>query len=467
MIRRLPAGLAAILLALACSDPDDPPVPGAYVRHGGGQTDTVSTTFAQALVIEVITPEGPSEDVIVRFDAPTDPAAARVTVAPLTSLEDFHSSVIVPADSRGRSVVRVRLGTTVGTALLRVTVPEFGYEIDVPYTVLPGVAADILPLPQDTVVEVGASFPSRSRVIDRLGNFRSDPVALGSPSNNVTIAGNQITATASGRGTLMVSAGTLQKQMRIHVGLFAGITGLTAGRLLHFDRDGTLALDVALDRVAGQFTADWSPDGRFLIADDAGQGPLRLIAPGGQTQLRGESAPNWPVFPEFSRDGQWIYYSRSDLGWHIRRMHPDGTGDQAIAGISANHAAPSLSPDGGFLAVVNLIPDRLEVFEFATGTLREIAAPAHTPAWSPDGTKIAFVNTGTGQLEVIDPDGSNRRVISTGNRWFGLGIDWTADGLYVVGLDNFSGRLVAISPTTLSVIDYVFPGIGAPAARLQ
>ena len=133
--------------------------------------------------------------------------------------------------------------------------------------------------------------------------------------------------------------------------------------------------------------------------------------------------------------------------------------------IPANHAAPSLSPDGKRLAVVNLAPDRLEIYESATGQLHEIAADAHSPAWSPDGERIAFVNTTTGEIELINPDGSGRRVISHEGQRFRVGVDWTPDGLFVVGSEVNSGVIVAIDPESDATIEYRYPGIGAPAAR--
>jgi len=117
------------------------------------------------------------------------------------------------------------------------------------------------------------------------------------------------------------------------------------------------------------------------------------------------------------------------------------------------------------MAVVNLIPDRIEIYDFATHTLNEIAAAAHTPAWSPDGSRIAFVNSTTHQIEVIHPDGTGRRIVSPAGRQYGLGLDWTQDGLFILAFDSEAEIIVALDPESGATLEYQVEGIGAPAAR--
>jgi DNA-binding beta-propeller fold protein YncE len=336
----------------------------------------------------------------------------------------------------------------------------------VPYTVEPALPFSLTAAPQDTVVAVGASFTSRSTVVDRFGNSLNEAVALTEPSANLSVAGSQITATGPGRGTVTARAGALTDLLRVFVGPLSTISGLTPTELVQFATNGNVSSHVPLGRAGGPFTADWSVNGQLLVADDLGGGPLRIIFPNGEAlTIPVPSDDDWPLYPEFSPDGQWIYYARSDLGWHIRRVRVDGGGDQAVANVPVNHAAPSLSPDGTLMAMVNLIPDRIEIFEFATNSIREIAAAAHSPAWSPDGDLIAFVNTTSGQIEVISPSGSGRRVISPEGMRFRVGIDWTQDGLFVVAYEVDSETILAIDPQSGATIEYRYPGIGAPAAR--
>jgi hypothetical protein len=464
---RIAVASAFALACLACSDPENGPSgePGIHVVAGANQSDTVLTTFVQALVIDVTTPQGPIEGVIVRFDATLADDVPTLRVAPLAGQSVFSPSTTIATDTRGRASVRIQLGIVAGPAAVQISVPELGYSATATYTVEPGLAFALVVEPQDTVVEVGASFTSRSRVIDRHGNGLNEPVSLIQPSPNLTVSGSRITASGPGRGSVNVRAGSLADVLRVFVGPESGISGLTPTAVLIFEADGTISTNNPLSRAGGPFTADWSPNGQMLVADDFGGGPLRLILPNGQATSLGTPADDWPIYPEFSPDGQWIYYSRSDQGWHIRRMRPDGSEDQAVPSIAGNHAAPTLSPDGTRMAVVNLAPDRIEIFDFGSRTLTEIAAAAHTPAWSPDGSRIAFVNSSTRAIEVINPDGSGRRVVSPTGHRFGLGLDWTQDGLFILAFDSDGEMIVALDPESQTILEYRFTGIGAPAAR--
>lgn len=454
-----------LITSAACSDPQDTPDAGITVVAGADLSDTVATTFVQALVVEVTTPTGLAEGVVVRFESLAAPDSPAVLVAPIVGMSPFDPVTTIATDSRGRASVRLQFGTIAGPAELHITVPELGYSATVPYTVKPGMAVSITAAPQDTVVPVGASFTSRSTVVDQFGNPLDQPVALAEPTPNLAVDGTRITANGPGRGSVTLHADGLSEVLFVFVGPLSEITGLTETELVRFAINGDVSAETSLGHSGGPVSADWSANGELLVADDQGGGPLRVIQPNGQVFTLPTVGDAWPLYPEFSPDGQWIYYSRSDLGWHIRRVHPDGSADQPVPVIPTNHSAPSLSPDGTRMAVVNLVPDRVEVYEFATGVLREIAADAHSPAFSPDGARIAFVNTRTGEIEVINPDGSGRRVISPAGRRFRIGIDWTQDGFFVVGSEVDSDIILAIDPESGTTIEYTFPGIGAPAAR--
>jgi hypothetical protein len=466
MIRGWILGITVALVCVACSDPDEgpPPAPGITMVAGTNQSDTVLTTFVQALVVDVVTPQGIAEGIVVRFDANLIDDEPAVLVAPVGE-SDFASSTSLTTDGRGRTSVRIRLGAIAGPAEVLISVPEFGYSAIATYTVRPGLAFTLIVAPQDTIVEVGASFLSQSQVIDRHGNPADEPVMLTQPSSNLAVQGSEITATGPGRGTVSVRAGALTDILRVFIGPLSRVTGLTARTLVHFEMNRTVAGDIPISQSGAPYTADWSPSGQMMVADDLGGGPLRLIFPNGMALSLGNASQDWPLYPEFSPDGQWVYYSRSDQGWHIRRMRPDGAEDEAVPFIPGNHAAPSLSPDGTRMAVVNLTPDRIEIADLTSLALSEIATEAHSPAWSPDGERLALVNTTTRRIELISPDGTGRRVVSPAGRRFALGIDWTQDGMFILAYDTDLKSIVALDPESGTALEYQAPGIGAPAAR--
>ena len=201
-------------------------------------------------------------------------------VAPIVGMSPFGPSTAIATDSRGRASVRLQFGTVAGAAELLVTVPEFGYSTTVPYTVEPALAFSITVAPQDTVVPVGASFASRSKVVDRFGNPLADPVALTDPSANLTVQGNQITATGPGRGTVTVRASDLSDVLRVFVGPSSDVSGLTQSELVLFANNGDVSSRATLGQSGDPYTADWSVNGNLLVADDRG----RRTAPGDPAQ---------------------------------------------------------------------------------------------------------------------------------------------------------------------------------------
>lgn len=66
-----------------------------------------------------------------------------------------------------------------------------------------------------------------------------------------------------------------------------------------------------------------------------------------------------------------------------------------------------------------------------------------SPSWSPDGERIAFVNVSGGkrppsEIWVVDPDGSDRRLIATGIS--SSAPQWSADGKFLAWDDQEESR---------------------------
>ena len=102
----------------------------------------------------------------------------------------------------------------------------------------------------------------------------------------------------------------------------------------------------------------WSPDGSLLVFEVNPHRPDSRIAAidpeGGEPRLiaRGRR-------PVFTPDGTWVVYSAPlRRGWRLQRMRPDGTGKLPVGtGVRDEHA-PSVSPDGRFVAYVSDIGEQ-------------------------------------------------------------------------------------------------------------
>ena len=94
----------------------------------------------------------------------------------------------------------------------------------------------------------------------------------------------------------------------------------------------------------------WSPDGSVLLYEvDAHLPGARIAALDPEVgESRVIARGRHPVF---TSDGKWVIYSAPLRGgWRIQRMRPDGSGKLPVGtGVREEHA-PSVSPDGRFVA---------------------------------------------------------------------------------------------------------------------
>lgn len=202
----------------------------------------------------------------------------------------------------------------------------------------------------------------------------------------------------------------------------------------------------------------YSPDGRWIAISDETHGPSRIYvvpAEGGEPRLITEQAPSYwhgwspdgstlaycagrgqsaydiytvPVVggrerrltdspalddgPDYSADGEWIYYNSARASqMRIWRMRPDGSEQQQVTfDEQYGDWFPHPSPDGRWLlflsydsAVEGHPPDQhvtLRLMPLEGGTpeiLLELFGGQGTlnvPCWSPDASSFAFVSYG-------------------------------------------------------------------------
>ncbi|MDK4734218.1 hypothetical protein [Rhizobium sp. CNPSo 3490] len=154
----------------------------------------------------------------------------------------------------------------------------------------------------------------------------------------------------------------------------------------------------------------WSPDGRQLaycgIRDDLFDIYTISVDGGVETRLtHGEGRNDGP---DYSADGQWIYFNSSRTGlMQIWRIHPDGTGLEQVTSDNQGNWFPHPSPKNDKVLILSYDPSvfdhprdldvRLRLMDMDGGNLKTLfelfggQGTINVPCWSPDGDEFAYV----------------------------------------------------------------------------
>lgn len=154
----------------------------------------------------------------------------------------------------------------------------------------------------------------------------------------------------------------------------------------------------------------WSPDGKRLsycgIRNDLFDIYTIAVEGGEETRLtHGEGRNDGP---DYSADGQWIYFNSSRTGlMQIWRIHPDGSGLEQITSDNYGNWFPHPSPDNSKVLILSYDPDvfdhprdldvRLRLMDMDGGNLTTLfelfggQGTINVPCWSPDGDEFAYV----------------------------------------------------------------------------
>ena len=155
-----------------------------------------------------------------------------------------------------------------------------------------------------------------------------------------------------------------------------------------------------------------SPDGNTLVycANRNESWDVYAIPVNGGPELRLTDSPGLDDGPEYSYDGQWIYFNSHRTGrMHVYRMKPAGTEQQQLTFDAFDNWFPHPSPDNRTVVYISYLEDqkgqhpfgrdvKLRILDMETRQIRDLTpvfyggqGTLNVHSWSPDGKKIAFV----------------------------------------------------------------------------
>jgi Tol biopolymer transport system component len=464
--------IAAIFVVTSCGDSSGPRGgrPGLSFVSGYNLTDTISAKPIIALVVEVRDAQGAivPQGTVVRFSpVPTPYFQSEMMVAELTSTS-YNNFATGETDGAGRAAVLVQMGPIAGPARIAVSVPALGVQDTARYTVLPGQPSAILLTPVDTAIYVGSSYTIRGGVVDRWNNARTDPVVYTATSGVAVSSSGAVTASTIGRYTLTGTAGGASAIIHLSVvpqGTLAGLTNGSDGlHIITINLDGSGFHDVVRVSDGGIGPRPrWVPGTSTIIYTDyvGGLQQLRTVDASGKVSTFFPSPPatmTHQAEPSPSANAPVLYFSAydsrcSDYAYCLFRSGIDGTnpeplGDVIAPGQDTRH--PAASPDGSKVAFA--MSGRIKVFDYATRTVSAWSVAGNYAAWSPDGTQIAYTQEYGGPLYLINPDGTNQRLISSDGRYSESPVAWSPDSKWLIAENLDSGTLDVIEVATGKVL---------------
>jgi TolB protein len=155
-----------------------------------------------------------------------------------------------------------------------------------------------------------------------------------------------------------------------------------------------------------------SPDGKTLVycAERDGAWDIYSIPTAGGTETRITTAEGLDDGPEYSYDGNWIYFNSNRTGtMHAYRMKPDGTDAEQLTNDALDNWFPHPSPDNKSAVIISYLEDqkgshpfgkdvKLRLLDVETKEIKDLTkvfyggqGTINVHSWSPDGEWIAFV----------------------------------------------------------------------------
>ena len=155
-----------------------------------------------------------------------------------------------------------------------------------------------------------------------------------------------------------------------------------------------------------------SPDGKLLAycAKRGEEWDIYAIPTAGGDEIRLTNSPGLDDGPEYSYDGQWIYFNSHRTGrMHLFRMKADGSEEEQLTFDGLDNWFPHPSPDNQSLVYISYLEDqkgshpfgkevKLRIFDLNSRESKDLTpvflggqGTINVHSWSPDGKWIAYV----------------------------------------------------------------------------